>query len=177
MRYCYIISIVLFLSCRQEPRSLPYSYSDSSGFALADTIHQVLNKDADLQLRIVEFARSLIGTKYQFGCASPAAGFDCSGFVNYVFGHFDIEVPRSSVEFTNKCCDVPLNESRPGDLILFTGTNSNIRTVGHIGIIVSNDSAGVQFIHASSGKEMQVMISRLKDAYTHRFVKVVRIVR
>lgn len=177
MWYCYIISIVLFLSCRQEPRALPYSYSDSSGFALSDSIQKVLNKDADLQLRIVEFARSLIGTKYQFGCASPATGFDCSGFVNYVFGHFNIEVPRSSVEFTNKCCDVPLNESRPGDLILFTGTNSSVRTVGHIGIIVSNDSTGVQFIHASSGKEMQVMISSLKDAYTERFVKVVHMVR
>lgn len=177
MRLCCTILLLLLLACRRVPDQLTYSYPDSSGFALADTINKVVNKDADLPQRMVAFAKTLIGTQYKFGCSAPAAGFDCSGFINYVFAHFNIEVPRSSVEFTNRCCDVALEKAMPGDLVLFTGTNSNVRTVGHIGMIVTNDTAGTTFIHASSGKEMQVMISPLSESYKARFVKVVRLIR
>ena len=54
--------------------------------------------DAD---EFVEFAEKLVGTKYLYGSADPSKGLDCSGFVFYVFGHFQIKVPRTSTDFTN----------------------------------------------------------------------------
>lgn len=133
-------------------------------------------RDSSMGEKIVAFAKTQLGTKYQFGCMAPSTGFDCSGFINYVFDHFQIQVPRSSVDFTDKGTTIPLQQARPGDLILFTGTNPKKRVVGHIGIIVANDSTGVQFIHSSSGTEMAVIITPLNDRYKARFVKVIRII-
>lgn len=124
--------------------------------------------------RMVAYAKTLLGTRYVFGCSAPSIGFDCSGFINHIFDHFNITVPRSSVDFTNAGTTIPLHEALPGDLILFTGTNSNLRAVGHIGMIVANNAEGIQFIHASSGKENAVIITTLDDRYMQRFVKVVR---
>jgi cell wall-associated NlpC family hydrolase len=73
--------------------------------------------------------------------------------------------------------EIPLEKSQPGDLILFTGTNSKVRTVGHIGLIVDNDKAGIRFIHSSSGEEQAVIITPLNERYMNRFVKVVRVMK
>src|ERR1035438_2772449 len=47
---------------------------------------------------IVEFAETLIGVRYMYGSAIREQGFDCSGFITYVFNHFQIRVPRTSIE-------------------------------------------------------------------------------
>ncbi|MEO8416483.1 MAG: C40 family peptidase [Ginsengibacter sp.] len=124
---------------------------------------------------IVTFARTLIGTRYLYGSADPLHGFDCSGFVTYVFNHFQITVPRSSIDFTNIGEEITVPNSRKGDLILFTGTNKAEQFVGHIGIIVANKNGKIQFIHSSSGKANGVVITPLNDYYKARFVKVMRL--
>ena len=92
-----------------------------------------------------------------------------------MFNHFNITVPRSSIEFTNVVTAIPLKKSKAGDLILFTGTDSTERSVGHMGIIIANDSIQTLFIHASSGKANGVTITPLNDYYKSRFVKVIRV--
>jgi cell wall-associated NlpC family hydrolase len=165
------------MSCRQEPK-LVYTTPIYSEFRLpADTTTRVIPKDTVLRTQIVAFAKTLIGTPYKFGCTAPSIGFDCSGFITYVFNHFNITVPRSSVDFTNEGDPVVLGNARPADLILFTGTNSKIRTVGHIGIIYSNDTSGISFIQSTSGKEYGVTITPLNGHYLTRFVKVIRIIK
>ena len=125
---------------------------------------------------IVAFAQTLIGTKYKYASTNPHEGFDCSGFITYVFNHFNIEVPRSSVDFTHVGKEIPRSEAKPGDLILFTGTDSTIRTVGHMGIIVSDKNEDkLQFIHSTSGKAYSVVITQLDKFYEGRFVKIIRI--
>jgi cell wall-associated NlpC family hydrolase len=124
---------------------------------------------------VVAYAESLLGTPYLYASSDPAVGFDCSGFITYVFNHFQIKVPRSSIDFTNVGKDVAVPEAKRGDIILFTGTDSTERFVGHMGIIVSNVDGELQFIHSSSGKAYGVTVSPLKGYYTGRFVKVIRI--
>jgi cell wall-associated NlpC family hydrolase len=126
--------------------------------------------------KLVEYAKLFYGVPYQYGSCDPEVGFDCSGFINHVFTHFDIDVPRSSVNFTNIGTTVEVEKAAPGDLILFTGTNPHSRTVGHIGIVVRNDDEGLDFIHSSSGKQYSVTISPLEGYYEKRFVKVIRMV-
>ena len=123
---------------------------------------------------IVQFAKTLIGTPYRYGSINPREGFDCSGFITYVFNHFQIAVPRSSVDFTNVGEEVAVSESKPGDLILFTGTDSTKRVVGHMGIIVNN-SDSTRFIHSTSGKAYGVTVTPLNGYYQGRFVKIIRI--
>ena len=124
---------------------------------------------------ILNFAKTLLGTPYKYGSRDPSEGFDCSGFIIYVYNHFNIKVPGSSVDFTTFGKEVPVQNSRKGDIILFRGTDSTERFVGHMGIIISNDNGYIQFIHSTSGKAYGVVITPLNDYYKGRFVKVVRI--
>jgi len=124
---------------------------------------------------IVAFAKTLIGIPYLFASTDPKKGFDCSGFITYVFNHFNMTVPRSSVDFTNYGKEIAVKKAKPGDLILFTGTDSTIRIVGHMGIVESVNGDQLNFIHSSSGKAKGVTISPLGDYYKGRFVKVIRI--
>jgi cell wall-associated NlpC family hydrolase len=124
---------------------------------------------------LVAFGKSLVGTPYLYASADPSKGFDCSGFITYVFNHFGIAVPRSSVDFTNVGKEIPNAIARPGDLILFTGTDSTIKIVGHMGIIESNENSNLLFIHSTSGKAKSVVITPLKGYYEARFVKVIRV--
>lgn len=123
---------------------------------------------------IVSFAKTLMGTPYLYGSTDPAAGFDCSGFITYVFTHFGLKVPRSSVEFTNRGVEVPVNNAAPGDLILFRGTDSLSTIVGHMGIVIENADS-LKFIHSSSGKANGVTVSPLQGYYEKRFVKVISV--
>jgi cell wall-associated NlpC family hydrolase len=126
---------------------------------------------------IVAFAKTQIGVPYKYASTDPAQGFDCSGFITYVFNHFDITVPRSSIDFTNAGQTIPWEQSAPGDLILFTGTDSLIREVGHMGIITENTDGKLQFIHSTSGKQKGVTITPFESYYKSRFVKVIRVLK
>jgi cell wall-associated NlpC family hydrolase len=137
----------------------------------ADTIKTGKTRPAD----VVAYAKTLIGVPYKYASTDPAVGFDCSGFITYVFHHFNISVPRSSVDFTNAGTEISIKEAKAGDIILFTGTDSTIHVVGHMGIIVSNEDGQLQFIHSSSGKAKGVVITVFGDYYKSRFVKVIRL--
>lgn len=134
-----------------------------------------INTGTTTPQQLINFARTAIGIPYKYASANPDEGFDCSGFITYVFNHFHIAVPRTSADFTNVKHEVPLQAARPGDLILFTGTDNHIRTVGHMGIIISGPDDSVRFIHATSGRHYGVTISPLNTGYAIRFIKVVRI--
>ncbi|MEI9933793.1 MAG: C40 family peptidase [Ferruginibacter sp.] len=124
------------------------------------------------RLALVAFAKTFLGTPYVYGSKDPDVGFDCSGFIYYVFTHFNIDVPRSSVEFTSLGEDVNIKNARPGDLILFTGTDSNIRIVGHMGIVIENTDT-LKFIQASSGRAYSVVITPLDNYYQGRLMKII----
>lgn len=124
---------------------------------------------------IVAFAKTLIGTPYLYSSANPANGLDCSGFITYVFNHFHLTVPRSSVDFTHYGRDVQVEQSKPGDLLLFTGTDSTLRIVGHMGIVESIMDDTLHFIHSTSGKQKGVVITPLGKYYRSRFVKAIRV--
>lgn len=139
-----------------------------------DTAHQRIHTGNVSPQQVVDFAQTLTGTPYRYASADPALGFDCSGFITYVFHHFNIEVPRSSIDFTNMGKEVDTARARAGDIILFTGTDSTEKFVGHMGLVVANEG-GMVFIHSSSGKAHGVTVTPLNDYYRSRFVKTIRI--
>jgi cell wall-associated NlpC family hydrolase len=124
---------------------------------------------------LVSYAETLVGTPYLYASSDIRNGFDCSGFITWVFNHFNIKVPRSSVDFTDVGQEIPAEEAQRGDIILFTGTDSTIPRVGHMGIITDNTDGAIQFIHSSSGKAKGVVITPLENYYRSRFVKINRV--
>jgi cell wall-associated NlpC family hydrolase len=125
--------------------------------------------------QVLTFAHSLTGVPYKYGSIDPTQGFDCSGFITYVFNHFGIAVPRTSIDFTYVNHAIDIKDARAGDLILFTGTDSTKRQVGHMGIITSAESEEVTFIHSTSGKDNGVTETHLKPYYMGRYLKTIRI--
>jgi lipoprotein Spr len=146
---------------------------------IAQTYQPVeLNTDSVSADSLMNFAQTLIGTPYRAASANPNYGFDCSGFVSYVFNSFDVKVPRSSGDFINAGERISMEDAKPGDVILFTGTRTHHpHSIGHVGIIFSNDGDGLKFIHSTSGKEHGVTISAMDDTYKRRFVQVVRLLK
>lgn len=67
---------------------------------------------------VVAEAMKYVGTPYAYGGSSPSTGFDCSGFVNYVFGQLGISVPRTSGAFYSY---TRVSNPQPGDLIVSPG--------------------------------------------------------
>lgn len=128
-----------------------------------------INRDS-----LVLFAKTLLGTPYLYGSTDPLKGFDCSGFITYVFNHFSMKVPRSSYEFANVGKKIALNTCKPGDVILFTGTNQLERTIGHIGIVCEVVNGYASFIHSSSGKANGVTITSMDNKfYQERFMAAI----
>ena len=135
----------------------------------------VVNTGNTNPAELISFAKTLIGVPYLWGSTNPANGFDCSGFITYVFNNFGIAVPRSSVDFTDVGQHVPAEQAKPGDLVLFTGTNPMETHVGHMGIVVENNNGTINFIHSTSGKAYGVTITELGEYYKKRYVKTIRI--
>lgn len=130
----------------------------------------------NLRDSIIQFAQKQIGISYQYGGSSPK-GFDCSGFVHYVFKRFNIPTPRTSGGYKNEGIETALKSCRKGDVILFTGTDSNVKTIGHVGIILENKDGEINFIHSSSSKKHYgVTVTRYNNSgYVKRFIKVINI--
>jgi len=126
---------------------------------------------------LVLFAQKYIGVPYRSGGSSPE-GFDCSGYVNFVFRNNGIAVPRSSPELAKIGIEVPLSECRKGDIIIFAGSSPSKRPVGHAGIIISDPGQPVRFIHSATSNHQGIVITALDqyEYYLKRFVKVVRVI-
>jgi cell wall-associated NlpC family hydrolase len=108
-------------------------------------------------------ALSLTGIKYKYGGVSPETGFDCSGFVRYVFQQAtDLTLPHGARALSQLGQAVPLEQLQPGDLVFFNTLKS---AFSHVGIYLGNN----RFIHAASlGGGIQVV--HLDDEYwTKRF--------
>ncbi len=103
-------------------------------------------------------ALSLTGIRYQYGGSSPETGFDCSGFVRYVFKQAtSLTLPRSALAISQLGTTVPKNELQPGDLVFFNTLKS---TFSHVGIYLGNN----RFIHSpSSGGKVRV--ENMQDGY------------
>ena len=149
-------------------------------FFIKSQTHHKMPKDSVNSDSILNYSTSFIGTHYKYASCDPKKGFDCSGFVYYIFSHFNIKAPRSSIDYSNTGKTIHPDSGKIGDVIVFTGTNSKNRTAGHVGIITSKLGQELQFIHSSSNKKHSgVKFSNYKDSpyYEKRFLKIVRITK
>jgi len=148
------------------------SLAAASAFRNETTSSDLLKRDS-----IVNYAQEYVGIPYKWGGANTS-GFDCTGFVYFVFKKFGIKVSRASSGYENVGENVAIDIAQPGDIMLFTGTNSSIRKVGHAGIVLKNDDGNVDFIHSSSSKKhFGVTITRYNESgYMKRFLRVINVI-
>jgi cell wall-associated NlpC family hydrolase len=129
----------------------------------------------ELTLRdsVEEVGRKLLGIPYVYG-GSSTRGFDCSGFVSYVFGQLDVKVPRTSTQFGSFGREVSIDSVRKGDVLIFRSPSRD--AIGHVGIVTEAKGMESVFIHASSGAARKVVLSSLaQEGYRKRFIKAVNV--
>jgi peptidoglycan DL-endopeptidase CwlO len=105
---------------------------------------------------VVGIAMHYLGVPYVWGGSTPR-GFDCSGFVAYVFAQIGVSLPHSSYAMFGMGTPVSISELQPGDLVFFTGAS-------HMGIYIG----GGQFIHSPHTGDV-VKISSLSGYYSSNF--------
>jgi cell wall-associated NlpC family hydrolase len=96
--------------------------------------------------RVLSTGDQYLGERYVYGGAQPGVGFDCSGFVQYVFGRHGVSLPRTSRQQATAGQALPRTPTalRPGDLMLFS---SKGRGVDHVAIYAGDN----RMIHSSAG--------------------------
>lgn len=106
--------------------------------------------------KILGSAASFLGTRYVYGGSSPR-GFDCSGFVQYIFRNAGFDLPHNAAAQAGYGTPVEKGSLKPGDLVFFSYYGS--KGINHVGIYAGND----QFIHAST--KYGVKYSSLSQSY------------
>ena len=117
---------------------------------------------------LADFAMTLRDIRYRRGGRAPTEGFDCSGFVQYVFSHsLGIDLPDVAASQFQSGLKVGRGELKTGDLVFF---HTHGKSVSHVGIYLDGD----RFIHSpSTGK--RVRVDQLSDPYwSKRFIAAKR---
>jgi cell wall-associated NlpC family hydrolase len=100
----------------------------------------------ELRGSIVDYAVTLLGKNYRNGAKGPDS-FDCSGFVYYVYGRFNVAVPVSTAGLNKAGYEVPRDDISPADLAVF-----KISRDYHVGIMINR----LEFIHASKSRGIAI---------------------
>jgi len=148
-------------------------------WAATDTIDSVELQNTATADSIIQYAKSFIGIPYVWAGNSPDSGFDCSGFICYVYKAFNITLPRTSMQQFDAGIPIPYVEAKPGDLILFAGPDNGPGNPGHVGIVLAyEEEKGFSFIHTSSPESGGVRISNEKSEayYNKRFLEIRRVI-
>jgi len=104
------------------------------------------NAGSSTREAIVDYALSFVGkVPYVYGGTSLSSGVDCSGFVQQIYEHFGISLPRTSDSIGDTGDSVSSGEKRPGDIVYYGG---------HVAIYIGDD----QVVHASN-EETDVRVS------------------
>lgn len=109
--------------------------------------------------QIVQTAQGYIGCPYVFGGTTPS-GFDCSGFVQYVYALYGVSLYRTADVQLNNGYSVSTEDLRPGDLVFFAHTYNTNAAASHVGIYIGDG----KFVHAANSR-IGVTISDLDNSY------------
>jgi cell wall-associated NlpC family hydrolase len=145
-RLCLFLILALLAGCASTPEIIPIEHK---------------------QLPLVEYALSLQGAPYRWGKESPEEGFDCSGFVMYVYGKHGIRLPRTAREMAHALPPIPKYDLRSGDLVFF---NTRGPRYSHVGIYVNHG----KFIHAPNRRIGKVLVSNMDSGYWRKHFVGVR---
>lgn len=129
----------------------------------AQTRESAPARDADPRQLLVDFAMTLRDIRYRRGGRSPHSGFDCSGFVHYVFAQvLGIDLPENSAAQFRDSRMIDRDDLQAGDLVFF---RTRGKRVSHVGIYLGEG----RFIHSPTTGE-RVRVDRLSERYwAHRF--------
>lgn len=110
--------------------------------------------------KVINTAKSFIGSKYSWGGSNPSTGFDCSGLMQYAFKQAGIDIPRTAAQQGKVGQEINLQQAQPGDMIWFGSKQSP--SGQHIGLISRIDNGQIYIIDAA-GKKLGIVERQLPN--------------
>ena len=139
--------------------------------AEAKKIGQTYKISAIDKQKLLEDAKYFKGGKYVWGGTTPE-GFDCSGYVQYLYKKHNINLPRTAWAQSKKGTNVEINDLQKGDLLFFLTDKKRGIPVTHVGIYIGEG----KFIHAASKKKGIIISPLTHGSYARSFVSAKRVV-
>ena len=131
---------------------------------------------------LISYSDRFLGMSYLWGGTTPAisdaagnyisGGFDCSGFVQYVYRHLGVNLPRTTMDQVNKGISINIHDLKNGDLVFFMTNSALPYQVSHVGIYIGSN----KFIHSPKTGDV-IKISELTGYYKEKFVIGKRIIK
>ena len=117
---------------------------------------------------VITFGKKFLGLRYKYG-GTTEKGFDCSGYVSYIFGKYGFKLPHSSSGIADIGEKIDLMHAQRGDFILFKGRSAKTNRVGHVALIIKADSGQITMMHSC---QRGVMIEKYNnsDYYKRRYL-------
>jgi cell wall-associated NlpC family hydrolase len=173
VKYLFLFGCFISLSSfgQTVEKQVLVSPSFSDTLRTADTLVKKNSQQVD---ELISFAKKFLGTPYRYAGTTPS-GFDCSGFINYVFGNFGFQLTRTSYGLAEFGQTVKLAEIQPGDLMFFKGSNANSMQVGHVAMVIEVTPDAIKFIHSSTSRGVVVDNFKTSKYYVPRFIKAKRL--
>lgn len=125
--------LIFFTSCKVFTTSRPINIPES----------ETLLRDS-----IAMTAHEFIGIRYRYAGNSPDRGFDCSGFVKYIFAKYGFDLPNGSASQIMLGKEIDLKNTLPGDLVFFKRKGR----VDHVALVVENNGNELVVIHSTSSR-------------------------
>ncbi len=170
----YFISLSSFGQTAEKQVIVSSSFSDT--LRITDTLVKdtLVKKNSQQVDELISFAKKFLGTPYRYAGTTPS-GFDCSGFINYVFGNFGFQLTRTSYGLAEFGQTIKLAEIQPGDLMFFKGSNANSSQVGHVAMVIEVTPDAIKFIHSSTSRGVVIDNFKTSKYYVPRFIKAKRL--
>lgn len=159
----YVVVLSLLLGVSNIALAFDFPFLSSNNDETPATPNQVQEAESNtswtsVAQEIILHALSQTGVKYKYGGINPDSGFDCSGFVRYVFKEAaNLTLPHGARAMSQVGQNVPEKELKPGDLVFFNTMKS---VYSHVGIYVGNN----RFIHSPSAGS-SISVADMNDSY------------
>jgi cell wall-associated NlpC family hydrolase len=172
IKYLMLVFCLFSLSLNAQKIENQYSLYVYQKDTTLNIVHHVKNS---MQVdELINFAKRFLGTPYRYAGSTPS-GFDCSGFISYIFGNFGFSLVHSSYAMAELGQTVRLSDIRPGDLMFFKGSDVNSTRVGHVAMVVEVAPDAIKFIHSSTSRGVTIENFKTSKYFISRFIKAKRL--
>ncbi len=122
---------------------------------------------------IIDTAITCVGTPYKYGGTSKQ-GFDCSGFLGYVFISYCGKIPRSSSAISKIGKKIDRKDIKVGDMIFFKGRNLSSSAIGHVSLVTEICDGKIKMVHATRRGVIEDVLSEI-NYYDVRYLFAIRL--